>query len=127
MRHTHRQTATRTLADFYRAADQRRAVTITYLKPDGTETVRTLEIQDIRTTSTGRIVIRALDRETGDGRTFRLDRIGAYTVSRSGYTLDHTEATPRASRSTIVRSTSQLVALELGRDYWTQTTHSLAA
>ncbi|MFE1949949.1 hypothetical protein ACFW9D_05705 [Streptomyces sp. NPDC059524] len=97
MKHTNRQPATKTLADLYRAADHRRAVTITYLKPGETEpTVRTIEIAELRTTSVkaskgqltgGGIVIVAMCRLRSARREFHVSGLIAYTVHRIGYVL----------------------------------------
>ncbi|MEU9578788.1 hypothetical protein [Streptomyces chilikensis] len=98
MRHTNRQTRTKTLADLYRAADKQVAVTITYLKPGETEpTVRTIEIMDLRTTAAkvtktgeirgGGIVIIAMCRLRQARREFHLAGVLAYTVHRMAYVL----------------------------------------
>lgn len=122
MRLTNRQATTKTLADLYRALDRRTAVTLTYLDQDGTETIRTIEIIDIRTTKSGRIQVRAMCRLRGDARSFYLHRVAAYTLHRSAYVLDRPEATTPAGRVIVVRSTAQLIARELGRDYLPHTT-----
>ncbi|MFB9558586.1 WYL domain-containing protein, partial [Streptomyces roseoviridis] len=83
MKHTNRQTTTRTLADLYRAIDHQHAVTITYLKPGDTEpTVRTIEILEIRTTSAGGIVVIAMCRLREAERQFHLSGIQTYTAHR---------------------------------------------
>lgn len=97
MKHTHRQTTTKTLADLYRAIDRQHAVTITYLKPGETEpTVRTIEIAELRTASLkvskdrisgGGIRIVAMCRLRGERREFHLSGVLAYTVHRIGYVL----------------------------------------
>ncbi|MER8003000.1 WYL domain-containing protein [Streptomyces sp. NPDC095613] len=117
MKHTNRQTETRTLTDLYRALDRQHAVTITYLDQDGTESLRTIEPYDIRTTKTGRIEVRAMCRLRGEARGFLLHRIVAYTCHRIPYVLEQPEATTPAGRVTVVRSARQLIARELGRDY----------
>ena len=118
MRLTANQTTTRTLADLYRAIDRQHAVTITYLKPGETEpTVRTIEAYDIRTTKAGRIEVRAMCRLRGEARRFYVDRIISYTLHRIGFVLELPEATSPAGRGIVVRSTNQLIARELGRDY----------
>jgi predicted DNA-binding transcriptional regulator YafY len=133
MRNTSRQRTTQTLADFYRALDRRHAVTITYLDKDGTESIRTIEPMDIRTTRSGLIQIRAMCRLRGDARSFDVDRIVSYTCHRMAFVLEAPEATTPAGRPTIVRSAAQLIARELGRDYLpahrriTQTDTDLAA
>ncbi|MCE7081199.1 WYL domain-containing protein [Streptomyces sp. ST2-7A] len=106
MRLTRHQASTNTIADLYKAIDRRIPVTITYLKEerrrlfkvDGEgdttvvrshatgrliETVRTVEPYEIATTKTGDIVVKAIDREAGESRTWRIDRIAAYTLHRS--------------------------------------------
>ena len=103
MRITAKQTSTKTLADLIRAADHRRAVTITYLKPGETEpTVRTIEIHQVRTASLkvkkgeitgGGIIIIAMCRLRGERREFALSGILAYTVHRMAYVLTMPENT----------------------------------
>jgi predicted DNA-binding transcriptional regulator YafY len=132
MRLTAKQTTTKTLADFYRAIDRQHAVTITYRDADGTETIRTIEPYDIRTTKAGRIQVRAMCRLRGDARGFFVDSIVSYTTHRIGFVLEQPEATTPAGRGIVVRSESQLIARELGRDYLprtavTRSTTTLAA
>jgi predicted DNA-binding transcriptional regulator YafY len=114
---TTNQTTRRTLTDLYRALDRQRAVTITYRKDDGTETVRTIEPYDIRTTTSGAIVIRAMDRETREARSFRLDRIQAYTCHRSAYVVQRpTEDTDTTIHPAPAHSVTALIAYEIERD-----------
>ncbi|CAL9668968.1 hypothetical protein SUDANB145_07312 (plasmid) [Streptomyces sp. enrichment culture] len=117
MRITAHQTQTRTLTDLYKAIDKEFAVTITFVDADGTETIRTVEPWELRTTKNGRIQLRAGCRLRGDARSFAIDQIKAYTVHRIGFTLDRPEATTPAARGIVVRSAQQLIARELGRDY----------
>ena len=136
MRHTTTQTNTRTLTDLYRAIDRQHVVTVSFLKEEKdeagkktghlVETVRSLEIYDIRTTRDGHIVIKAMDRETRESRTVRLDRLVAYTCHRIAFVLDRPEATTPAGHVIVVRSPAQLIA----RDYLphiTRDTTALAA
>jgi predicted DNA-binding transcriptional regulator YafY len=142
MRITAKQTTTRTLTDLYRALDRSQPVTLTYLREETREvfavnskgvavrrtirtgrlieTIRTIETIEITTTKAGAIIIRAMDRQSGEARTFRADRIKAYTIHRTSYTVplpaDDT-ATATAAAPLIPRSTAQLIARELGRDY----------
>lgn len=132
MRITNRQTTTKTLADLYRALDRANAVTITYTDDSGDETIRTIEPFDIRTTKAGRIQVRAMCRLRGEARSFYIDQINAYTVHRMAFVLDRPEATTPAGQTIVVRSTAQLIARELGRDYLphtavTRSTTTLAA
>ena len=117
MRHTAKQTITKTLTDLYRALDRQNAVTLTYVDADGTETIRTVEPWDIRTTKSGRIQLRAGCRLRGDARSFYVDQIRAYTLHRIGFVIDRPEATTPAGHVIVARSTTQLIARELGRDY----------
>jgi predicted DNA-binding transcriptional regulator YafY len=132
MKLTAKQTTTKTLTDLYRAIDHQHAVTITYRAEDGTETIRTIEPWDIRTTKAGRIQLRAGCRLRGDARSFYIDRIVSYTTHRIAFVLEQPEATTPAGRGIVVRSTNQLIARELGRDYLprtavTRSTTALAA
>jgi predicted DNA-binding transcriptional regulator YafY len=88
MRHTANETSTTTLTRLITALDRRQPVTITYTKADGTTTIRTIEAYDIVVSAAGDIVIKAMDRETGEARSFRLDRLVAYTVHRTAYVID---------------------------------------
>ncbi|KIF66269.1 hypothetical protein HY68_36810 [Streptomyces sp. AcH 505] len=115
MRITNRQTTTKTLADLYRALDHQHAVSVTYRKETGEESVRTIEIEDIRTTKSGNIIIRAYDRATGEARTFRLTGILTYTCHRSTYQV------PRLSEDTeqhlpVPTTAAALIAYEINRD-----------
>ncbi|RPE40257.1 WYL domain-containing protein [Streptomyces sp. Ag109_O5-1] len=87
MRHTNRETTTQTLTRLIKALDAKHPVTITYVKADETTTVRTIEIYDIVVSAAGDIILKAMDRETGESRSFRLDRLVSYTVHRTGYTV----------------------------------------
>lgn len=123
MKHTAKQTTTKTLADMYRAIDRRQPVSITYTKSDGTTSVRTVEPYDLRTTTKGDITLVGMDRETGERRTFRVDRISAYTRhTGTGFVVERAEEIPAPVTP---RSEAAIVARELGRDYYpTQTTRS---
>ncbi|WP_370665417.1 WYL domain-containing protein [Streptomyces sp. IBSBF 2507] len=87
MRRTANETTTQTLTRLIKALDAKHPVTITYTKADGTETIRTIEIYDVTVSAAGDILLKAMDRETGESRSFRLDRIEAYTVHRSAYVV----------------------------------------
>lgn len=87
MRHTASETTTQTLTRLIKALDAKHPVTITYTKADSSETIRTIEIYDIVVSAAGDILIKAMDRETGESRSFRLDRLVSYTVHRSAYVV----------------------------------------
>lgn len=105
-----------TLAAMFRAMDRQHPVTITYTKADGSQTVRTIELHDVRTTQAGAVILRAADRESGEMRTFRVDRIDAYTVHRTTYTVALPEGEQPARALPAPTSPAALIAYELGRD-----------
>lgn len=123
MKLTKNQTSARTLADLYRAMGRQHPVTITYTKADGSETIRTIEIYDIRTTSKGFVTVKVMDRETGKSRCFRVDRLVAYTIHRTAYLV--ARETPATTRPAVAAPTSvaALIAYEIGRDERTTARH----
>lgn len=100
MRHTANETSTQTLTRLITALDKQQPVTITYIKADRTETIRTIEAYDIVVSSAGDILIKAMDRETGESRSFRLDRLVSYTVHRTAYTVTRPAADEPKTRTT---------------------------
>jgi predicted DNA-binding transcriptional regulator YafY len=101
MRHTANETSTTTLTRLIKALDAKHPVTITYVKADGSTTIRTIEIADILVTAVGDIVLRAADRETGEMRSFRTDRIVSYTIHRSAYVIARPAADETKTRVTV--------------------------
>ncbi|GGS96909.1 WYL domain-containing protein [Streptomyces violaceus] len=93
MKLTAKQTRTKTLTDLYRAIDRQTVVTITYVDRDGSESIRTIEPAELRTTDDGDIVIVAMCRLRGDERHFRISRVRAYTVHRMAFVLTRPEPT----------------------------------
>ena len=87
MKHTANETSTTTLTRLIKALDNRHPVTITYTKADGTETIRTIELYDITVSAAGDIILKGMDRQTGESRSFRLDRLISYTTHRTEYTV----------------------------------------
>lgn len=97
MRHTANETSTRTLTRLIKALDAKHPVTITYLKEEKdengkrtgrlVETVRTVEIYDFYVSAAGDILAKAMDRESGEHRDFRLDRLISYTIHRTAYVI----------------------------------------
>jgi predicted DNA-binding transcriptional regulator YafY len=95
MRHTKNETTTQTLIRLIKAADRQHPVTITALKEEKDEngkktgrlvqTTRTIEIYDFYVSNDGNILIKAMDRQTGERREFRLDRLISYTIHRTAY------------------------------------------
>lgn len=100
MRHTKNETSTTTLTRLITALDKQQPVTITYVKADDTTTVRTIEPYDIVVSSAGDIILKAMDRETGEARSFRLDRLVSYTVHRSAYVVARPAADDKPARTT---------------------------
>lgn len=89
------ETTARTTTRLIKAMDSQHPVTVSYMKEEKdeagkktgalVETVRTLEIYDIKVTKAGNTLLVAMDRESQERRTFRLDRLVAYTIHRTAY------------------------------------------
>jgi predicted DNA-binding transcriptional regulator YafY len=60
-------------------------VTVTYTKADGETTVRTIEIFELKQSKAGDFYVRAMDRKTGEARSFRIDRMQWITIHRTGF------------------------------------------
>ncbi|MFE7754335.1 WYL domain-containing protein [Streptomyces sp. NPDC057429] len=122
MKNTTTETQAQTLTRLLAAADRQHPVTITYLKEEKdeagrktgrlVETVRTVEVYDVRTTKAGNVTLRAMDRQSGEARTFRLDRIQAYTVHRTAFTV----ARPAADEPAVVLPVASAPATVIGRE-----------
>lgn len=65
-----------------------RPVLITYVAVDGEQTTRTIEPYEVAVTDAGNVIVRALDRRSGDFRSFRLDRITALSVLPGGFQVE---------------------------------------
>lgn len=100
MRHTKNETQHQTLTRLITALDKQQPVTITYVKADGTETVRTIELYDITVSAAGDIVLKAMDRESGESRSWRLDRLVSYSVHRTAYVVARPTADEPKQRPT---------------------------
>ncbi|MFC8515493.1 WYL domain-containing protein [Streptomyces sp. NPDC057257] len=100
MRHTKNETSTTTLTRLIKALDKQHPVTITYVKADDTTTIRTIELYDIVVSNAGDIVLKAMDRETGETRSFRLDRIVSYSTHRTAYLVERPAADEPKPRTT---------------------------
>ncbi|MFI1562187.1 hypothetical protein ACH4ZX_03835 [Streptomyces sp. NPDC020490] len=122
MRHTKNETQHHTLTRLITAHDRRQPVTITYLKEekDDTgrktgrliETVRTIEIHDFAPSQAGDILVKALDRETGEMRSWRLDRIQAYTIHRTAYVIETPATTDKPARTTGLNTVTVLYPVD---------------
>jgi predicted DNA-binding transcriptional regulator YafY len=113
MRHTANETSTQTLTRLITALDKQQPVTITYIKSDGSVTVRTIEIFNVIVSNAGDILVRAMDRETQEIRSFRIDRIQTYTVHRSAYTVVRPVADTRESRTVGLATVTVLYPVDL--------------
>lgn len=100
MRHTKNETTTQTLTRLITALDKQQPVTITYIKADDTTTIRTIEIYDIVVSNAGDILLKTMDRETGEARSFRIDRLVSYTIHRTAYTVARPAADEPKTRPT---------------------------
>ncbi|MFJ4926859.1 hypothetical protein [Streptomyces sp. NPDC088736] len=111
MRHTANETSTATLTRLIKAADRQHPVTLAYLKEEKdengkktgrlVETVRTVEIYDFTVTAAGDIVIKAMDRSTGESRSFRADRIRTYSIHRTRYLVTRPATDDKPARTTV--------------------------
>lgn len=123
MKHTKTQTTGQTLTDLNRAMDRQHPVTITAWKEEKdqagkktgrmVQTIRTIEIYDIVTTKAGNVILKAMDRETGERRTFRLDRLISHTTHRTAYVVPRDQP---ATIPAVPATPAALVAYEIGRD-----------
>lgn len=70
------------LVDLYRAVDTGARLVIGYRKADGSESVRAITPHRLDVTTAGDITVRAADAQSGEDRTFRVDRITSHqTIS----------------------------------------------
>lgn len=135
MRHTKNETTTTTLTRLITALDKRQPVTVSYLKEETrdvfavgsngvtvrrtiktgalVETVRTIEIFDVVVTAAGDIVIKAMDRETGEARSWRLDRIRAYSIHRTAFVVPRPAADDKPARTTGLATVTVLYPVDL--------------
>jgi predicted DNA-binding transcriptional regulator YafY len=133
VRHTRTQTTHKTLTDLFKALDRQHAVTVTYLEEekDGhgrktgrlVETVRTVEISGLATTTAGNILVHHLDRKNGEPRTFRLDRLRSYTLHRSSPYRLLPPATDETTDAPVLTTELDVIAWEISREepeYWTE-------
>jgi predicted DNA-binding transcriptional regulator YafY len=122
MRHTANETTTQTLTRLIKALDAKHPVTITYLKEEKDEsgrktgrlvqTVRTVEIYDFYVSAAGDILAKAMDRETGERRDFRLDRLVTYTIHRTAYVVARLVADDKPARATGLATVTVLYPID---------------
>ncbi|MER6235969.1 WYL domain-containing protein [Streptomyces clavifer] len=126
MKITASETQATTLTRLLAAADRQHPVTITYLKEEKdqagkktgrlVETIRTVEVYDVRTTKAGNVTLRAMDRQSGEARTFRLDRIQAYTVHRTAFTVARPATDEPAVTLPVASAPATVIGREIARD-----------
>lgn len=113
MRHTKNETQHHTLTRLITALDKTQPVTITYVKADGSETIRTVELYDIVISNAGDILLKAMDRETGETRSFRLDRLVSYTIHRTAYVIARPAADDKPARTSGLATVTVLYPVDL--------------
>lgn len=86
------------------AMKRQHPVTVSYTRADGTASVRTIEVYAADRSKAGNRYFKAMDRETGESRSWRLDRISAYTVHRTAYLVERPE--PAAAPVTLIPVTA---------------------
>ena len=84
------QDETKTLDRLTKAMERQHPVTLSYVRADSERVLRTIEIYEVPEglTKGGNRIIRALDRETGLTRSWRVDRIVSYTIHRSRFLIE---------------------------------------
>jgi predicted DNA-binding transcriptional regulator YafY len=112
MRHTKNETTTQTLTRLITALDKQQPVTITYIKADRSETIRTVELYDIVVSAAGDILLKGMDRDTQESRSFRLDRLVSYTVHRTAYVVARPAADDKPARTTGLASVTVLYPVD---------------
>lgn len=113
MRHTANETTTQTLTRLITALDRRQPVTLTYVKADGTETIRTVEAYDLVVSNAGDILLKGMDRETGEARSFRVDRIVSYSTHRTAYLIERPAADDKPTRTHGLATVTVLYPVDL--------------
>lgn len=87
------------------AAKRRHPVTISYADKDGNLSVRTIEVYAADRSKAGNRYFKAMDRETGESRSWRLDRISAYTIHRTAFLVER--PAPTAAPVTLIPVTAE--------------------
>lgn len=71
-----------------RAIARTQPVTLTYTRADGVETLRTVEpYGNVLESKAGDLYVKAMDRESGETRSWRLDRISFLTIHRTYFLI----------------------------------------
>lgn len=77
-----------TAVRLHRAVRKAQPVTVSYVRADGEEIVRTIEPRSLKLTKGGDVIVKALDRQSGEHRSFRLDRLLFLTVHRTWFLVE---------------------------------------
>jgi predicted DNA-binding transcriptional regulator YafY len=85
-----------------RAMREHRSLAIVYTRANSSGTVRTIEPYAITRNAEGDRYVRAMDRQSGETRTFRLDRVTAYGLG-DAFRLTVPEPRSDASRAAAAR------------------------
>lgn len=100
------------------AAANRLCVQLDYTKEDGERTAPTIEPYSVRRTSAGDLLLFGVKADTGESRSYRLDRIRSATVTRQAYRPRYTielTATGPLDTPTIARPSAPVAPPRLGR------------
>lgn len=92
-----RKSGASTTAHILTAMLGQNALTIRYTDRDGKVSRRAIEVLGIEVTTAGNLVAYAVDRRSGERRTFRLDRITHYTLHRGRLAQYTTPVVPGTS------------------------------
>lgn len=104
-------------AELSRAIAAEQPVMITYVAADGEWTTRTIEPYELTETPAGHLLVRAMDRRSGEPRSFRLDRIEALNVMPGGvFLLDHTGPRERAALARLRAEIRDVSPIGYGHD-----------
>jgi predicted nucleotidyltransferase component of viral defense system len=100
------------------AAANRLCVQLDYTKEDGERTAPTIEPYSVRRTSAGDLLLFGVKADTGESRSYRLDRIRSATVTRQAYRPRYAielTATGPLDTPTIARPSAPVAPPRLGR------------
>lgn len=103
-----------TASKLHRAVRKQFPVTVTYVTAEGEETVRTIEPRSLKLTRTGAVIVKALDRKSGEHRSFRLDRVLAYTVHRTRFLVPVPAKASAVPAPEVIRVVTDVYSTEPG-------------
>lgn len=94
----------RTYQAIVKAMRLQHPVTISYADADGNTSVRTIEVYAANRSKAGNRYFKAMDRQTGESRSWRLDRISFYTIHRTAFLIER--PAPTTSPVTLIPVTA---------------------